>query len=454
MKIGPNSTSQAKNHSSLKALIFHWMSQYALLLLGVIGLLAGFLYAWRLSPEILSNAAAQTNVPQPTPTFTAEPVSMLEIKPLPVISMKMESAMLESEKSVPARATWIMDGGTPVSIEASPLLSSDGKISEWRLIFPQSINIASLHGTQFDLVLAVNGEAISKWTYLSQLQEAGIQVPFQTVCLVSMNGSQEQAYYLIQTATQSDSPPGFKFQLPEYFFTGDATDSLLQVEETLTLQQPELDPAIRQKGLHLLAFLEKHPDEITQFLDIPLFARYFAIHDLWGIRYEEMTYFYNAKTGNLEPAIASPEQVSLSGKREEITFPFSDLALFQYPELQIAYMQALSELNTQEVYQNFKQTTFDGFHAHEKQIRLANETPYSTTWDLLDFRNTMLQLQVKPAYPIRGFVHAAAEASCISFNILNLMVSPVDVTSDQLLWRKYPDESSMVKWTGFFCLVK
>ncbi len=454
MKIGPNSTVQVKNHSSFRVLFFHWISQNALLLLGITGLLIGFLYAWRLSPEALSYSPTQTSSPQPTATFTAEPVSAVEIKPLPVISMDVDTSIQDTQNPVPIRAAWTTDDGVPVSIEASPIYSSDGKISKWHLTFSKPIEISSLRGTQFELVSAVNGEAISKWTYLNQLQEAGVQVPLQIVCLVSMNGAQSQAYYLIQTTQYAERTPGFELKLPEAFFTGKMSASFLQqVEETLNQPQAEIDPAVKQKGLDLLAFLEQHPEEITQFLDIPLFARYFAIHDLWGMRYEEMIYFYNAETGMLEPAVASPDHVALSGKREEITFPFSNLALFQYPEMQIAYVQALSELTTEEAYQNFKQMTFNIFHAHEKQIRLANDTPYSATWDILDFRNTMLNLQVKPAYPVRSFVHAESEASCITFNILNLMVSPVDVTAINYYgesipvnpaWVNEPDSAALV----------
>ncbi len=444
MKIGPNSTLQ--HRSSLKVHFFQTIGRYGLLILGIIGLLTGFLYAWRLAPDSHSRIPVQTSTVEGTPTATPEPISLVIVKPLPVLSMTiptLDGGKPDLTTSLPA--TLVIDGGSPLSVVARPATILDGTIFAWHLTLSQPINDFPLSGTQFDLVYAVNGEAISKWTYLSQLQQIGMQVPNMTVCLVSLNDAENQAYYLIQMSPLKDSTSGFYLQLPEEFFTREATDSLLQqVEETLTQQQPELDPAIKQRGLDLLALLEQHPDEAAQYLDISLFARYFAIHDLWGISYGELTYFYNAETGKLEPAISSPEQVTLSGKREEITLPFANLALFEFPELQIAYIQALSELTTQEAYQNFKLTVFDVFHAHEKQIRLANETPYSTTWDVLDFRNTMLRLQVQPAYPVRGFVHAESDSSCIAFNILNLMVSPVDVTAINFYGENIPIKPTWV----------
>lgn len=433
MKIESKSTSNESNKrpNLFQQFVLWPIMRYPFMILAVIGFLAGFLYSWQFFPQSNLDSLDQANISPLPLTPTPEAPLTDYIEPILEMSISVDRSGANSSND---QVQLQLNDERPVTIQASLVFLPNGQIASWRLAFPKRMDANPLSGTLFELIPAPAGKAVATWTYLTQLQQAGIQVPVLTICLVSFNGEAAEPYYLIQLTSDPQQTPGFVFELPDTFFSTATDENLIQQISFKLLANQKTDlTRIQQEGLELLTFLIRHPGEIPQALDTARFASYFAIHDLWGVTYPDgiltRSYFYNAESKLIEPVVLSPLDLSLSSKREEITFPFSGQSLFQIPAMQMAYIQAVSNLTLPEAYQNFKNQIFPVFHAHEKQIRLANNTPYSSTWETLDFRNTMLHLQTQPAYPLRAFVHAGPDTSCVNVNLLNLMRFPVDVTT-------------------------
>jgi hypothetical protein len=420
-------------------------------LLIIIGLLAGFVYSWRISPDANLAMVGQPTQEEPTATPTMEPTLDSRIEALSVIALELKSDISRSATPglQPAvSADLQINQGDFTVVQVNRLLDVNGDVTSWQLNLPQQLSDLPLSGTKFTLLPDTNGEAVQLWAYLQQLKAANISVPELSVCLLSVDNEAQQAAYLIQSEQSRPYTDGFIFQLPQEFFTGEPLDDqerLLMLEEIKTsvaANQSKVSSAVLERGMDMLDFLTQVPEEIPNKLDIERFASYYAIHDLWGVSYDdawqEARYFYNDDSGKIEPILVDDSGINLSIEKTQKTFPFSSSPLFQFPQMQIAYVQALHNLTTDETYQAMRDATHAVFHFYEKQIRMAIGTPYTKTWDVLDFRKGMLELQTEPAYPIRGFVYSDLESDCVHVDFLNLMNIPVDVSSIRFMGEVVP----------------
>ncbi|MBI9051157.1 MAG: hypothetical protein JEZ00_17170 [Anaerolineaceae bacterium] len=444
-----NTTKQPGIRTWIELLIhgrLRWVTVSGLIMLGVV---AGFLYSWRYVPRNAAEFETETT-PTPVPILpTTKPATIEDIDPLP--EMQISFSLSDTDGS----ADLIINQSINMAIAIEPIKTEDDAISGWHIVLPDEEPSLLIAGKQFQLIPAEQGQAVSTWLYLQEMREAGIFVPDMIPCLVSINDASQQVYYLVADVEAAKSPQDLIFQIPEAFFTVNSSDTITQYTLLAQLQtsamenQSELNQSSFQQWQDQLSEMMKHPADMHTAMDIPLFADYFAIHDLWAAAYQSdaavMYYLYNSVSNKIEPAIVDLDQVILAGDGSQKSFPFSDNPLFNLTELQITYIQSLEERAAVERFDEFEERKYPIFHAYEKQIKTATETPYSTTWELLNFRHQMMRIQVDPPYPLRGFVYADAGAECVNVSLLNLMVVPVDVSSIMLLGEEIPLQLSWLQ---------
>ena len=404
-----------------------------LLLAGFVmfALVAGFLYAWKFNPRASEvTVVVPTETPTPLPPTPVSTVQK-EIDPLPVLELSFSSELEETQS-----ATLVVNGENEQAVTVTGNTNNTQTTSGWKLVLSAENPDLLLEGTAFQLVRAESVEPVSIWLYGNQMREAGIHVPDFIPALVSIDGAPETVYYLIAEEKMNN---GIVFQLPVNFFTikpyniPDQEAILNQVSQSVQQLQNELSDDEQNKLLDYLTTLMRHPDEKVNGFSVELFGEYFAIHDLWAAAYDDLSdtpvYFYNLQSNKIEPVISDLNAISLTGEDGEISFPFSNHPLYGFSELQIQYVSTLANKSALESFESFQQNEFTRFHAYEKQINEITGAEYSTIWELLSFRHQMMNLQVNPPYPVRGFVYAESGQQCVNVSILNLMVTPVDLES-------------------------
>ena len=427
----------------------------------VIALAAGFLSAWKFHPRTSELSAAmptetatETAVPQPP---TAVSNVQEEIAALPMLELSFDSQVDKNSLS----ATLWVNGKNKQTITANENQIDGYFKSGWLLRLAEENPDLLIEGKKFQLIHANADEAVSIWQYGKEMREAGINVPDFTPVLVSIDGAHESVYYLI---SESKFNNGIVFQLSKDFFTIEPYDILNQevilndVSQSVQQMQKEISEDALDELLSYLTTLMKQSDEKINGFSIDRFSEFYAIHDLWAASYEDLsstpTYFYNLNSKRIEPVISDVNEIVLTGEEGTKSFPFSGHPLVGYEEMQMAYVSALAQRSALENFESMQKTEYAEFHAFEKKIKEFTGTEYSSIWNLLSFRRQMMDLQVNPPYPVRGFVYAESATDCVNVRILNLMVLPVDLDSIAFLgvdiplrldWLQNPTDAAILE---------
>ena len=182
----------------------------------------------------------------------------------------------------------------------------------------------------------------------------------------------------------------------------------------------------------------------AEVLDVDLWGRFFALHDLWdaahGAAWHNLRFYYNPVTGLLEPVAFDSEPFYSHDPMASITSDFIQTRVFNDPVIRAAYARELKRV-TQAGYIDEMVSSLTA--EHDRLLDALNmEFPANVAipdksvgvdWDMLKQRGAALALELQPADVVRGSYQAlnvqpgSTGSPTLALDLVNLMIFPVQV---------------------------
>lgn len=293
--------------------------------------------------------------------------------------------------------------------------------NEWA--FLETLRQEDILATRYQFVrLVFNGddrgvyalqEGFGQELSLAQGRPSGVIVEFDATPLW-------QAAAAAGNTATAESDPVTNLTAADFrFFEVDTfRDASIAGNEALTAQ--------KNTAIGLLRGLQSGQLAAADVFDGAKYGRFLAIADLWGAtgatELINLRYYYHPQTGKLEPigfnAAPAPEDPA---RRISLNAVYND------PELQAAYMQALQEISQPQYLADLQASLEAEWQSQTQMLRGSHDQ--AAPWEALAMRQALLRQSLAPTQPIFAYLGSPELSieAIIQVDVANVLNLPVEI---------------------------
>ncbi len=340
--------------------------------------------------------------------------------------------------------------------------------NKWSFRFQMKGNDQVLGATQFNIQTPAARNFLNEWAFHQNLIKEGVLTPRYQFINVLLNGDlwgiysieEHFAPELIESqgrragviirfnedpmwANMSSFWANHIYQGSNLSVTDEWSTLIDAFQDTKIAQDPTLSAEAKTAEDMLRAF-QTGQRPASEILDVDLWGRFFALHDLWdarhGVAWHNLRFYYNPVTGKLEPVAYDAEPFEGTDTPATIVSDFIQTRIFNDPQIRAAYARELERVTSPEYIDSLMRGLVP---EHDRLLAaLKAEFPKNdmiakksvvVDWDRLKARAASLRLELQPAVVVRGSYQASnvlrgsTGKPSLTLDLVNMMLLPVEV---------------------------